>query len=690
MAAPQNKTLLSLRDNMDIFVAIALIVVVLMLIIPLPAFVLDILLVLNLAVAMMIILSTMYVKKPAEFSAFPSLILLTTIFGLALNVSTTRQILTQGASFSVQIVRAFGQFVVGGNYIVGITIFVVLLAIQFLVITKGAARVAEVAARFTLDALPGKQLTINEDLNAGLINEDEARRRRDELRLETDFYGAMDGSTKFVSGNVKVAFVVTIVNIVVGLITGIVIRGETPAEAAQTYTLLTVGDGLVSQIPSLLIATATGIIITRTASREKFGRDIVMQVGAAPKVLFIAGGTITIMGFLPGFPTVINLLLGGMFIGIGWLMMQAAKAATEQKTLEATKSKATTETATTLEDIVRIDPMNLEIGYNLIPLVDREQGGDLLDRIKMIRRRIGLDLGILVPPIRIIDNVGIDASEYIIKMRGSEIARGKVFVNRFLAMNPKLDIKQIEGIDVKEPAFNLDAKWITNDERAKAESLGFDIFDPPSVVATHLTEILKRNASELLSRQDVKSMLDAIQKEYPVVVEEVLKHSNIGELQKILQNLLKEGVKIRNMLTILETVSDYTGTAKNIDLVTEYVRQALGKQIVSAYADDSRTLKAIIVDPELEELLFETLQDTPQGMVSTLSPDTASKFIQEATKQIETAVKNGVQPVILSSQKVRRLVRELTERSFPNIGVISYTEMPPEYSMDQLGIISVN
>lgn len=690
MAAPQNKTLLSLRDNMDIFVAIALIVVVLMLIIPLPAFVLDILLVLNLAVAMMIILSTMYVKKPSEFSAFPSLILLTTIFGLALNVSTTRQILTQGASFSVQIVRAFGQFVVGGNYIVGITIFVVLLAIQFLVITKGAARVAEVAARFTLDALPGKQLTINEDLNAGLINEDEARRRRDELRLETDFYGAMDGSTKFVSGNVKVAFVVTIVNIVVGLITGIVIRGETPAEAAQTYTLLTVGDGLVSQIPSLLIATATGIIITRTASREKFGRDIVMQVGAAPKVLFIAGGTITIMGFLPGFPTVINLLLGGMFIGIGWLMMQAAKAATEQKTLEATKSKATTETATTLEDIVRIDPMNLEIGYNLIPLVDREQGGDLLDRIKMIRRRIGLDLGILVPPIRIIDNVGIDASEYIIKMRGSEIARGKVFVNRFLAMNPKLDIKQIEGIDVKEPAFNLDAKWITNDERAKAESLGFDIFDPPSVVATHLTEILKRNASELLSRQDVKSMLDAIQKEYPVVVEEVLKHSNIGELQKILQNLLKEGVKIRNMLTILETVSDYTGTAKNIDLVTEYVRQALGKQIVSAYADDSRTLKAIIVDPELEELLFETLQDTPQGMVSTLSPDTASKFIQEATKQIETAVKNGVQPVILSSQKVRRLVRELTERSFPNIGVISYTEMPPEYSMDQLGIISVN
>lgn len=686
----QNKAFLSIKNNADLFVAIALIVVVLMLIIPLPSFVLDILLIVNLAISIMIILSTMYVKRPADFSAFPSLILLTTVFGLGLNVSTTRLILTQGAAFDVKVVKAFGQFVVGGNYIVGITIFIVLIAIQFLVITKGASRVAEVAARFALDALPGKQLSVDGDLNAGLITEEEAKRKREDLRQETDFYGAMDGSTKFVSGNVKVALVITLVNIIVGLITGVAIRGESLGEAAGTYTLLSIGEGLLSQIPALLVSTATGIIITRTASKEKFGNDVVSQVGATPKVLYIAGGTVTIMAFLPGFPTIINLILGLMFIGVGYMMDRSAKTTAEQKTMEAAKGKGTGETTTTIEDIVRIDPMNLEIGYNLIPLVDKEQGGDLLERIKMIRRRIGLDLGILVPPIRIIDNVGIDASEYIIRMRGSEIARGKVFVNRFLAMNPKLEIKTIEGLEVKEPAFGLDAKWIANEERGKAESLGFDIFDPPSVVATHLTEVLKRHAGDLLTRQDVKTMLDAIQKEYPVVVEEVMKHSSIGDLQKILQNLLREGVKIRNMLSILETVSDYASSVKNIDLLTEFVRQSLGKQIVSGYVDETKVLKAIIIDPELEEQFIDSLQETQQGMVSNLEPDIVNRFLQETTKQVESAVKNGNQPVILSSQKVRRLVRELIERSFPNIGVISYSEIPTEYSLDQIGIIGIS
>ena len=492
MAASPGLALIKIKDNIDVFVAVAMIVVVLMLIIPLPTVILDILLILNLAVSIMIILSTMYVKRPSDFSAFPSLILLTTIFDLGLNVSSTRLILTLGAAFDGKVIRAFGEFVVSKNYIVGITIFIILLAIQFLVITKGASRVSEVFARFTLDALPGKQLSINEDLNAGLINEEEARRRRDELRLEADFYGAMDGSSKFVSGNVKVALVITLVNIIVGLITGVVIRGEGISEAAQTYTLLTVGDGLVSQIPSLLVATATGIIVTRTASREKFGRDVVTQIGANAKVLYIAGGTVFLMGLLPGFPTIINFILGGLFLGIGYMMSASMKESAEKKSAEATKGKQVTEQTTTIDDIVRIDPMNLEIGYNLIPLVDKEQGGDLLDRIKLIRRRIGLDLGILVPPIRIIDNVGIDASDYIIKIRGSEVARGKIFVNRFMAMNPKLDLKQLEGVEVKEPAFGLEAKWIPNEERAKAESLGFDIFDPPSVVATHITEVIKK------------------------------------------------------------------------------------------------------------------------------------------------------------------------------------------------------
>jgi len=690
MAVTPGQALIKVKDNIDIFVAIAIIVVVLMLIIPIPTFVLDLLLIFNLAISIMIILSTMYVRKPSDFSAFPSLILLSTIFGLGLNVSSTRLILTLGAAFDGKVIRAFGEFVVGGNYVVGITIFIVLLAIQFLVITKGASRVSEVAARFTLDALPGKQLSINEDLNAGLITEDEARRRRDELRLEADFYGAMDGSSKFVSGNVKVAFVITLVDIIVGLITGTVIRGENLGEAARTYTLLTVGDGLVSQIPSLLVATATGIIVTRTASREKFGRDVVTQIGAAPKVLYVAGTTVTVLGFLPGFPTLINLILGGIFLAIGYSMSLSIKQSEKKKEVETSKTKQAAEQVTTVEDIVRVDPMNLEIGYNLIPLVDREQGGDLLDRIKLIRKRIGLDLGILVPPIRIVDNVGIDASEYIVKIRGSEVGRGKIYVNRFLAMNPKLDLSQIKGIDVKEPAFGIDAKWIENEERAKAESLGFDIFDPPSVVATHLTEIIKRNASELLTRQDVKGMIDALQREYPVVVEEALKNSSIGEIQKVLQNLLKEGVRIRNMLTILETVADYSASVKNIDLITEYVRQALGKQIASNYVDETNTLRAIVIDPEVEQVFADSIQETSQGLVSTLEPDIVNKFIQEAGNVIENVIRAGKQPVILSSQKVRKLVRELIERSFPSVGVLSYSEIPTNFTLEQIGIISLN
>lgn len=676
------------KDNSDILVAIALVIVVLMLIIPLPAILLDIFLVINIALSLMIILSTMYVKKPADFSAFPSIILLTTIFGLGLNVSSTRLILTQGAGFEGKVIRAFGDFVIGGNYVVGITIFVILLAIQFLVITKGASRVSEVAARFTLDALPGKQLAINEDLNAGLISEDEARKRRDDLRLEADFYGAMDGSSKFVSGNVKVALVITLVDIVVGLITGVVMRGEDIAAAAGVYTLLTVGDGLVSQIPTLLISTATGIIVTRTASREKFGNDVITQIGSAPKVLYIAGAAIALLGFVPGFPLLVHLPIGGGLIWLGYQMSVSMKANEKKQETATAKTKQTAGESTTIEDIMRIDPMNLEIGYNLIPLVDKEQGGDLLDRIKLIRKRIGLDLGILVPPIRIVDNVGIDASEYLIKLRGSEIARGKVFVNRFMAMNPKLDLKQLEGIDVKEPAFGLDAKWIAQEERAKAESMGFDIFDPPSVVATHLTEVIKRNSSELLTRQDVKSMLDAIQKEYPVIVEEAMKHSNIGDIQKVLQNLLREGVKIRNMLGILETISDYGGTVKNIDMLTEYVRQSLGKQIASSFADEHNVIRAIVLDPEVEEMIGESLHETPQGMVSTIEPEVVNKFIREATSVIEKIVQLGNQPVILSSQKVRRLVRELVERSFPGVGVLSYSEIPTHYTLDQVGMIS--
>jgi flagellar biosynthesis protein FlhA len=401
--------------------------------------------------------------------------------------------------------------------------------------------------------------------------------------------------------------VITIVDIIGGLIIGMVVKGMDISGAANRYILLTVGDGLVSQIPALLISTATGIIVTRTAASQKFSDDVVKQLGVAPQVLFIAGGAIFLMGFLPGFPILLNMLVGAILAGIGYLMTMSIRRSKEQKE-EAGKVKAPQEQQITINDIVNVDPMNLEIGYNLIPLVDKEQGGDLLDRIKLIRRRIGLDLGILVPRIRIIDNVGIDASEYVVKVRGTEIASGKIMVNRLLAMNPKKDLNDIEGIEVKEPAFNLAAKWITSEERPRAESLGFDIFDPPSVVATHLTEVIRKNAHELITRQDVQNMLEALRKEYPAVIDEVLKISGgVGEIQKVLQNLLKEEISIRNMLLILETIADYGGAVKNIDLLTEYVRQALSKQIATKYADDSNTLKGIVIDPDLERVLADSI-----------------------------------------------------------------------------------
>lgn len=675
------------KNNTDIFVAVAAIGVVLMLIIPVPPWMLDILLILNIALSIMIILSTIYVKKPADFSSFPTMILLTTVFGLGLNVSSTRLILTEG--YAGKVIEAFGNFVIRGNLVVGLIIFIVLLAIQFLVITKGASRVAEVAARFTLDAMPGKQLAINEDLNAGLINEDEARKRREELRLEADFYGNMDGSSKFVSGNVKVALVITVVDVIGGLIIGMAVKGMDISTASTRYILLTVGDGLVSQIPAILISTATGIIVTRTASTQKFSDDVVKQIGVAPQVLFIAGAVVFLMGFLPGFPTVLNFMIGALLVGLGYLMTRSIKKTKEQKE-EAGKAKAPQEQQITINDIVNVDPMNLEIGYNLIPLVDKEQGGDLLDRIKLIRRRIGLDLGILVPRIRIIDNVGIDASEYVVKVRGTEIAGGKIMVNRLLAMNPKKDLNDIEGIEVKEPAFNLAAKWITSEERPRAESLGFDIFDPPSVVATHLTEVIRKNAHELITRQDVQNMLEALRKEYPAVIDEVLKISGgVGEIQKVLQNLLKEEIGIRNMLLILETIADYGGSVKNIDLLTEYVRQALSKQIASKYADDANTLKGIVIDPDLERVLADSIHDTPQGYVSTLDTDILHRFVQQSGAVIETALKTGIQPSILCSQKIRRLVREVLERSFPSIPVLSYSEIPSTFSLDQVGMISI-
>ena len=675
----------SLSKNSDLFVALAAIGGILMLIIPVPPILLDFFLLLNLSASFLIILSTLYVKKPSDFSSFPTLILLTTVFGLALNISSTRLILTEGNAGSI--ISAFGDFVVGGNIVVGLIIFIILLAIQFLVITKGATRVSEVAARFALDAMPGKQLAINEDLNSGAITEEDARKRRQDLTMETGFYGSMDGASKFVSGNVQMAAVVLLVDAIGGIIIGSM-NGMDIGASANLYIKLTIGDGLVSQIPALLVSVATGIIVTRNSANEKFAADIVTQIIMLPKTLYITGGAIFLMGFLPGFPIALCVLLGSLMIGSAYLMSQATQIEQQQKD-HADQLAAKEDSQPTIQDILHVDPMSMEIGFSLIPLVDKSQGGDLLERIKMMRRQIGLDLGILVPPIRITDNVSADAQEYIIKVRGTEIGRGRVFVNKLLAMNPKKDLNLIEGIDSHEPAFNLPAKWINIEERAKAETLGFDIFDPSSAVATHLTELIRRNSFELLTRQDVQHMMDALHKEFPTLVDDTLKKSNIGELHKILQSLLKERVKIRNMVPILEVVADYRAILPHIDAVAEQVREVLGKQIVSdPHISVNNTLKTLLIDPHWEQLLGESIEDTPQGYISTLDNINMTSFVSAVGQALEQKLSEGIHPVILCSKRVRRLVREVLLHSFPTTAVIAYSEVPQSFTVEQLGLIS--
>jgi len=678
------KTLNTISKNSDLFVALAAIGSVLMLIIPVPPMLLDFFLLINLSMSFLIILSTLYVKKPSEFSAFPTLILFTTVFGLALNVSSTRLILTEGHAGNI--ISAFGNFVVAGNIIVGLIIFIILLAIQFLVITKGATRVSEVAARFALDAMPGKQLAINEDLNSGAITEEEARIRRSDLTMEAGFYGSMDGASKFVSGNVQMAAVVLLVDIIGGLIIG-VMDGLDIGAAAVKYTTLTIGDGLVSQIPALLVSVATGIIVTRNSTNEKFAADVAQQIVMLPKTLFITGGAIALMGFLPGFPLLLSLLLSGIMIGSAYLMTKATQVdkETELREKQATERE---EVQPTIQDILHVDPMNMEIGYSLIPLVDKSQGGDLLERIKLMRRHVGLDLGILVPPIRITDNVSVEAQEYIIKIRGIEIGRGQVFVNKLLAMNPKKDLNTIEGIESKEPAFNLPAKWINPEERAKAEMKGFDVFDPPSVVATHLTELIRRNSFDLLTRQDVQNMMDALHKEFPTLVDDTLRQSNIGEIHKILQSLLKEKVKIRNMIPILETISDYRATLPHLDALTEQVRDTLGKQIVSdPNISSNNMIRTLLIDPQWEKILSNSIEDTPQGYISTLDNSIMNQFINAAGIEIEQKLEEGIHPIILCSKRIRKLVREILSHSFSTTTILSYSEVPQNTHLEQLGLI---
>ena len=681
-----------LKQRSDLYVAGGVLIVVMMMIIPLPTVLLDLLMTFNLVLSLLIILITLYTRRALEFSVFPTILLISTVFGLALNVSSTRLILSKGINFDGKIVRAFATFVTGTEgsegLVIGAIIFIIIIAVQFIVITKGATRVAEVAARFTLDSLPGKQMAIEAEYNSGALTEEEATRKKNELQREVDFYGAMDGSSKFVSGNVKVGILITIVNVVGGLIVGMTLHKEPLDAALNTYVLLTIGDGLVSQFPALLVSTATGIIVTRAISDGTFGTDVSSQFSNQGRIYWIAAITLFILAFLPGFPWYILLpmaLLSG-FVGFR-LSRKEVRIAEEEATAAETAGQS--ESPVEFSPVVPVDPLSLELGYGLIPLVDKDQGAELLDRITRIRRETALELGLAVPRIRIIDNMRLEPSEYSIKIKGVETGRATIRTGQFLAINPGSVLEEIQGEKTVDPAFGLPALWIGESERDSAERAGYTVVDSPSIIATHLTEIIKRNAFEMLGRQDVRKILDELKSEYSAVIDEVTKVLSLGEIQKVLQGLLAESVSIRNMVPILETLADYASVTKETSFLIEKVRQSLGRQICLSYADDSKTLHVVTLNPEIEQVIIDSRTETSSGIVAGLEPRYYKKWINAVVNAIHSVQQQGYMAVIWCSEAARYLVKNSLKRELPEAVVLSVPEVPPDIKIEALGEIQI-
>jgi len=667
----------------DVLIAIGVVAILGVMIVPMPPFLLDLLLTLDISVALTVLLVSMYTIKPLDFSTFPSLLLVLTLFRLSLNVASTRLIL--GDAYAGRVIQAFGSFVVKGNYALGLIIFLILVLINFVVITRGAGRIAEVAARFTLDAMPGKQMSIDADLNAGLIDEREARRRREEIAREADFYGAMDGASKFVRGDAIAGLVITALDIIGGFIVGVAQKGMGFSEALQTYTVLTVGDGLVSQIPALIVSTSAGILVSRAAAESNLGRDVAFQMLSHPKAALVASGVLAVLGLTPGMPTVPFLALAAVVGAVGYTARRAEAPPPEE---EAPPREVPKED---VEDYLRVDPVGVEIGYGLIPLVDVEQGGDLLDRVMHIRKELALELGVLVPPIRIRDNIQLKPDEYVILIWGEEVARWELMVGRYLALNPGTATEELPGRKVREPAFGLEAVWISEGEREKAELAGYTVVEAPAVLATHLSEVLKAHAHRILSRQEVQNLLDNIKKQYPAVVEELVPGlMNLGGVQKVLQNLLKERVPIRDMVTILETLADYASAVQDPDMLTEYVRQALGRTICSAYVVEDKTLVGITLDPDLEQVLVQHADLIRQGQASVLPPEQLQKLYGRLEELTERMIEEGLQPLVLCAPKVRLYFRRLVEPKFPDLPVISYAEVPIDISVRSFEMLSLS
>lgn len=675
-----------LQRQPDVAIVVGILGVLTLLIFPLPTPLLDVLLALNITVSLLILLVAIYVRHPLELSVFPSLLLVTTLFRLGLNVATTRLIL--GQANAGEIIRAFGSFVVAGNYVVGFIIFLILVLINFVVIVKGANRIAEVAARFTLDALPGKQMSIDAELNAGFITEQEARQRREQLAREADFYGAMDGAAKFVRGDAIAGLVITVINIVGGLIIGIAQRGMDVVTALQTYTVLTIGDGLVSQIPALLISVAAGMVVARSSTRDRLEVEIGHQFGQQPRALVATAAAAFLLALLPGLPIIPFLVLAAAAGGVAFVLFrrQRLEQARRQAEEAARARLAERPTEPAPEELLRVEPVEIELGYGLLPLVDETRGGNLLVRITNVRRQLAAELGILLPPVRIRDNLRLEPEEYLIRIRGNEVARNKIYPGMVMAMNPGTAEGELSGIHVTEPVFGLPAVWIPAAQREQAELMGYTVVEAATVLITHLTELLRRHAWRLLSRQDVRQLLEHLRRDYPALVEEVTPETlPLGVLQHILQNLLREGIPVRDLALIVETALESAKTTKNADVLTEYVRHAMGETIRKLYQDSQGVLHAVALSAEIERLLTTQLQQSPQvaGMATLgLSPDTLQRLRQAVAQALEQLTVLGYPPVILCSTPLRPYVYRLLATSFPMIAVVSYTELPPDTPLD--------
>lgn len=680
----------SLKNNMDIIMAFVVISVVLMIIIPLPPEILDILLSFNITISVVIILLTLFTTEVLQFSVFPTLLLITTLFRLALNISSARLILKD--AYAGEVINAFGSFVVGGNYVVGIIIFLIIVIIQFIVITNGAGRVSEVSARFTLDAMPGKQMSIDADLNAGLIDEMGARERRKRLQQEADFYGAMDGASKFIKGDAIAGIIITGINIIGGIIIGVVMLNMDASTAAQTYTRLTIGDGLVTQVPALLISTASGILVTRSGNDENFGTLAIRQLTGFPKVIAIASVVLLFLAIIPGLPHLAFFILSiACGISAYLLYKEVKEKAIEQIEIEQQEiTEIESKEPENVMSLISVEPMEVEIGYGLIPLADEVSGGDLLQRITSVRRQCAIEMGIVVQPIRIRDNLQLKTNEYVIKIRGTVVAKGELMPNMLLCMDPTNGETEIQGIRTIEPSFGLPAIWVNKDQREEAEIKGLTVVDPTTVMVTHLTETIKNHCYELLGRQEVKLIVDSVKEKYSTVVEELIPDLlTIGELQKVLQNLLRERVPIKDMVTIMESLADNSRTTKDIEVLTEYVRFALGRSICNPMVDDGGAITVITLDPQIEDLISNNIQKSMQGSFPAIDPEVTGRILNALKDTLDSVYFYENQPVVLVSPKVRPAFRRLIEMVFPAVSVLSLNEIPNDIEIKTEGVVSI-